>query len=713
MTARKGLPKVSFTIELKPLYTASDISGIPHVKSLPGEAPFVRGVHASMYSGKPWTIRQYAGYADAVDSNLAFRRALVEGAQGLSVAFDLPTQRGYDSDDAGVHADVGMAGVAIDTVEDMVRLFEGIPLDRVSVSMTMNGAVLPVLAAYIVAAEESGVEVSGLTGTVQNDILKEYMVRNTYIFAPEESLRITSDVAQHLARVAPRFNALSVSGYHFHEAGADAVLELALTFANACKYVEILLANGMSADLACERISFFFGVGKQFFGETAKLRAARLIWSELAAQYGASTEKARGLRMHCQTSGFSLSAQQADNNVVRTTVEAMAAIFGGTQSLHTNAYDEALSLPSADASRLARDTQLILQHEMGLCDVVDPWAGSFMMESLTDQVARRVREKLSEIKEQGGVLEAIHSGWVQREIGVSATEVQAATDSGKRVVVGLNRFVSRDPDTAVSVPSMVIDNQHVRTQQVRRINSVKIHRDASAVTNSLRQLTEIARSRRGNLLQATIDCMRLRATVGECIKALEAVWPRYSAAMRISHGIYASARGRDSRWEGACDAVRELAAELGRAPGILLVKLGQDGHDRGIKLIGSALSDAGFRVVMGGLFGQACDAVDFACAEMCDVLGVSSLAGAHLGLVSDLFGEMERRNLTIPVVLGGIVPDEHARSLKRRGIEAVLGPGMSMEAIVASLVEVVRRRICERAASARGTHSAQTQSIDF
>lgn len=713
MTSKEGLPKVRDTVELKSLYNESDISGIAHVKSVPGEAPFVRGVHASMYTGKPWTIRQYAGYADAVDSNLAFRRALAEGAQGLSVAFDLPTQRGYDSDDTGVLADVGMTGVAIDTVEDMARLFEGIPLDRVSVSMTMNGAVLPVLAAFIVAAEESGVEASKLTGTIQNDILKEYMVRNTYIFAPEESMRITGDVAQYLAEVAPRFNALSVSGYHFQEAGADAVLELALTFANACKYVEILLASGMAADVACERISFFFGVGKQFFVQTAKLRAARLIWSELAAQYGASTEKARGLRMHCQTSGFSLSAQQADNNIVRTTVEAMAAIFGGTQSLHTNAYDEALSLPSADASRLARDTQLILQHEMGLCDVVDPWAGSFMMESLTDDVARRVRAKLAEINEQGGVLEAITSGWVQREIGVAATEVQAATDSGERVVVGLNRFVSPDSDTAMSVSSMVIDNQQVRAQQVRRINGVKLHRDTSAVSNALKRLTEIAKTRRGNLLEATIHCMRLRATVGECTKALEVVWPRYSAALRVSHGIYASARGRDSRWESACDAVRDLAAELGRAPSILLVKLGQDGHDRGIKLVGSGLSDAGFRVVMGGLFGQAGDVVGFACEEACDVLGISSLAGAHLGLVSDMFGEMERRNLTIPVVLGGIVPDEHARSLKRRGIEAVLGPGMPMEAIIASLIGVVRRRKGGRTTGAQDKHALRTQSIDF
>jgi methylmalonyl-CoA mutase len=688
MISKERLLKEKESVELKSLYTESDISGIAHVTSLPGEVPFVRGIHASMYTGRPWTIRQYAGYADAVDSNLVFRRALAEGAQGLSIAFDLPTQRGYDSDDADVHADVGMAGVAIDTVEDMVRLFEGIPLDRVSVSMTMNGAVLPVLAAFIVAAEESGVDASKLTGTVQNDILKEYMVRNAYIFAPEESLRITGDVAQYLAKVAPRFNALSVSGYHFQEAGADAVLELALTFSNACKYVETLLERGISADVACGRISFFFGAGKQFFVEIAKLRAARLIWSELAAQYGASTEKSRGLRMHCQTSGFSLSAQQADNNIVRTTVEAMAAIFGGTQSLHTNAYDEALSLPSTDASRLARDTQLILQHEMGLCDVVDPWAGSFMMESLTDDVARRVREKLAEINEQGGVLEAITSGWVQREIGAAATR---ATDSGERVVVGSNRFGSPDSDTAISVASIVIDSQQVRAQQVRRINGVKLRRDAGAVSNALKHLSGIAQTRSGNLLEATIHCMRLRATVGECTTALEAVWPRYSGSLRIGRGIYASVRGRDSRWECACEAVRELAVELGRAPSILLVKLGQDGHDRGIKVVGSGLSDAGFRVVMGGLFGQAGDVIELAREKACDILGVSSLVGAHLDLVSDLFDEMELRNLIVPIVLGGIVPDEHARRLKQRGVEAVLGPGMSMETIVTSLVGVVLR----------------------
>ncbi len=414
-------------VPLKTLYTASDLAGVAHLNSMPGAAPFVRGPYASMYTAKPWTIRQYAGYAEAADSNLAFRTALAEGAQGLSVAFDLPTQRGYDSDDPRGSAEVGLAGVAIDTVEDMARLFAGIPLDRTSVSMTMNGAVLPVLAAFIVAAEERGVAAAQLTGTIQNDILKEFIVRNTCIFAPEPSLRIAADVVDYLARHAPRFNALSVSGYHFQEAGADPVLELALTMAHARTYIETLGARGMNADDACERMSFFFGVGTDFYVEVAKLRAARLVWSELAMQCGAASDKARALRMHCQTSGWSLTAQKPSNNIVRTTVEALAAVFGGTQSLHTNAFDEALALPSASSSRLARDTQLMLQHEMGLCDVVDPWAGSYMMEALTADIAARVRSLIGEIDARGGVVQAIRSGWIRQRIqAASGCDAQSA-----------------------------------------------------------------------------------------------------------------------------------------------------------------------------------------------------------------------------------------------------------------------------------------------
>lgn len=680
------------SVRPKAIYTRDDIAGIDHVDTAPGQAPYVRGIHASMYRGKPWTIRQYAGYSDAADSNLAFRRALAEGAQGLSVAFDLPTQRGYDSDDPVAHADVGMAGVAIDTVEDMARLFEGIPLDRVSVSMTMNGAVLPVLAAFIVAAEESGVEARDLRGTIQNDILKEYLVRNTYVFAPEASLRITADVATWLANHSPHFNALSVSGYHFQEAGADTVLELALTFANASLYVRTLIDAGMSPDQACEGLSFFFGVGKDFFTEIAKLRAARLIWSEIAQGLGASTRKACALRMHCQTSGWSLTAQQVDNNVVRTTVEAMAAIFGGTQSLHTNAFDEALCLPSADASRLARDTQLILQHEMGLCDVVDPWAGSFMMESLTDETARKVREKLNEIERRGGMLEAIGSGWIRDDVGANAARVQAAIDAGERVIVGSNRFTSDLGGKDVSMPDSVIDNRAVRMMQTRRIAAVKSRRDPEAVSRALADL-KMAAQRRGDLMAATIACMRSRATVGECVRVLETVWPCFTGEMQPSAEHYGQTRADHVEWQRACHAVQQLAEDLGRAPSIHLAKLGQDGHDRGIRLIAGALVDAGFRVSIGSFFSRPHDALARASQEACDVLGISSLAGAHLDLVSELIAERDRQQLDMAIVLGGIVPEAHVHELEAAGVEAIFPPGTTIEAIVQTVVCTIRRTV--------------------
>ncbi|HWT36072.1 MAG TPA: methylmalonyl-CoA mutase family protein, partial [Paraburkholderia sp.] len=536
-------------VPLRHVYTRADLDGMAHLDSMPGEAPFVRGPFASMYTQKPWTIRQYAGYAQAADSNLAFRTALAEGAQGLSVAFDLPTQRGYDSDDPRVSADVGMTGVAIDTVEDMARLFEGIPLDQVSVSMTMNGAVLPVLGAYIVAAEESGVAAAKLKGTIQNDILKEFMVRNTCIFAPEPSLRIAADVVEYLAESVPRFNALSVSGYHFQEAGADPVLELALTMANARAYVDTLVRRGMRADEVCERVSFFFGVGMDFYVEVAKLRAARLLWSELAMQRGASSQKACALRMHCQTSGWSLTAQKPMNNVVRTTVEALAAIFGGTQSLHTNAYDEALALPSVESARLARDTQLVLLQETGLCDVVDPWAGSYMMEALTADIATRVRAMLDEIDAHGGIVEALGAGWVRRRIHESALHIQEEIESGRRAIVGVNCFTQDSDDEPAEC--LRLDSKQIRMQQTRRISQTKLTRDASRVRTALDALERVARSGVGNLLAQAIECMRARATVGECTRALEAVWPRHSIELRPDPGLYGKTLSGDIGWRAA------------------------------------------------------------------------------------------------------------------------------------------------------------------
>jgi methylmalonyl-CoA mutase len=687
--SQRTLRSESRTIELKPLYTAADVAGVAHLSSLPGHAPFVRGPYETMYTRKPWTIRQYAGYADAADSNLAFRIALEQGAQGLSVAFDLPTQRGYDSDAPHVAADVGMAGVAIDTVEDMARLFAGVPLDKVSVSMTMNGAVLPIMAAFIVAAEEAGVSPNQLRGTIQNDILKEFMVRNTWIFAPEPSLRIAADVVEFLSDHVPRFNSLSVSGYHLHEAGADAVLELALTFANARQYVRSLSARGVSVNAVCERISFFFGIGTDFFVEIAKLRAARLIWSTVAHALGATTGKARALRMHCQTSGWTLSARQPENNIVRTTVEAMAAVFGGTQSLHTNAYDEALALPSVETARLARDTQLILQHEMGLCDVVDPWAGSYMMESLTDDIAQRVRALIDEIDSQGGVIEAISSGWVQRRIHERALQTQAKIDGKKRLIVGVNHFVAEDGEERDAC--FVVDGRRVRGQQASRIADVKRRRDETQVRRSLDALTQAARDGVGNLLALTINCMRARATVGECTAALEAVWPRFEMPLDAALGCYAQERVGDPAWRAACERVDQLRQKIGRSPRVLVAKLGQDGHDRGAKVVAAALADAGFQVALGPLFASPQAVVDEAIASQSDVIGISALAGAHLALVPQVLEELRRRGAHVAVLVGGIIPVEHAVTLKAQGVAEVFGPGTPLDSIVMAIAGAVQR----------------------
>ncbi|MDE1184813.1 methylmalonyl-CoA mutase [Paraburkholderia sp.] len=680
----------SRTIPLKPLYTRDDLGGIAHLDSMPGEAPFVRGPYASMYTEKPWTIRQYTGYADATDSNLAFRTALDNGAQGLSVAFDLPTQRGYDSTDEAAHADVGMAGVAIDTADDMARLFDGIPLDRVSVSMTMNGAVLPVLAAFIVAAQESGVAADTLSGTIQNDILKEYVVRNTWIYAPEPSMRIVADVAGYLAEQMPRFNALSVSGYHFQEAGADPVLELALSVANARAYVTTLCERGRTVDQVCAQISFFFGVGTDFFVEIAKLRAARIVWARIAGELGAVTAKAVALRMHCQTSGWSLGAKTPHNNIVRTAIEALAAVFGGTQSLHTNAYDEALALPDASSARLARDTQLILQHEMGVCDVVDPWAGSYMMESLTADIVARTEALIAEIDAQGGVLAVVESGWAQRRIRECAATTQAQIDSGKRKIVGENCFEDQTSDAPSTCRE--VDNAHVRALQAGRLDDVRRRRNGTAVVASLERLTACARSGEGNLLAATIDCIRLRATVGECTQALEVVWPRYVPPSTRGAGQYGDARHGDRAWRDACDALELLARELGRRPRIHIAKLGLDGHDRGAKVVATALADAGFDVTEGQLFESVATTVTSAVARQADVIGISTLAGGHLSLVPQLLAELDACDARIGVIVGGIVPASHVPVLLDRGVAHVFGPGTRIETVVHALTALIREQ---------------------
>ncbi|WP_334035535.1 methylmalonyl-CoA mutase [Burkholderia cepacia] len=680
-------------VPLRKLYTRSDLDAVAHLDGMPGAWPYVRGPYASMYTDRPWTIRQYTGHADAADSNLAFRTALEQGAQGLSVAFDLATQRGYDSDCAEARADVGLAGVAIDTVEDMVRLFDGIALDATTVSMTMNGAVLPIMAAFVVAAEEQGVPPERIGGTIQNDILKEYMVRNTWIFEPEPSMRIVADVALWLARHAPRFNALSVSGYHFQEAGADAVLELALTLSNARAYVDTLAARGMPADEACSRLSFFFGVGSDFYTEIAKLRAARLLWAEIAHACGARSPRACALRMHCQTSGWSLTAQEPENNIVRVTAQAMAAAFGGTQSLHTNAYDEALALPSAAAARLARNTQLILQHETGLCDTVDPWAGSYMMESLTDDIATRVRAELAAIDAQGGVIAAIESGWVKRRLLRAAAATQAQVDSGRRTVVGVNRFVADEPTGEFMVCE--IDGRHVRAGQARRIAAVKAARDPARVATALQRLADAARDGTGNLLALAIDCMRARATVEECTRALESVWPRHVVAVEADgEGVYGEHRRDDAAWQAAKGCVDRLAKRVGRRPRIMIAKLGQDGHDRGAAVVAAALEDAGFDVLRLPLFQQPACVAAAAQAYGADIVGISSLSGAHLELVEGLLRALASYDAAIQVVLGGIFPAADARRLKMKGVAATFGPGAPIDAIAEALCACIERARC-------------------
>ena len=671
----------------KPLYTAADLEGVPWLDAGPGEYPWLRGVHASMYTGRPWTIRQYSGHADAAASNLAYRRALEAGAMGLSVAFDLPTHRGYDSDHADIAADVGVAGVAIDSVEDMARLFDGVALERVSVSMTMSGAVLPVLAAFVVAAQEAGVDAAQLRGTIQNDILKEFMVRNTYIFAPEPSMRIATDVVRYVLEHMPHFNAMSISGYHIQEAGADGVLELALALANASEYVRRLIGSGVDVDRVCRQLSFFFAVGRDFYGEIAKLRAARVLWAELARSLGARDPRAMQLRMHCQTAGSTLTARRAQNNIVRTTVEAMAAVFGGTQSLHTNAWDEALSLPGEAAATLARDTQLILQHEMGLCDVVDPWAGSYLMEAHTARTVEAVRATLTQIDAQGGVIAAIESGWVEARVHEGAAHIQARTDSGERVVVGVNRFRAPHDDESESLD---VDARKVRLLQADRLRRLRARRDPQRVCATLDRLAEVARSGEGNLLAATVDAMRARATVGECTLALEQVWPRWSAPVRADSRAWARARASDAAWEGAKAAVANWRRTRGRAPRIVLLKLGQDGHDRGLRVVAAALSDAGFETEIGPLFVTPEQAAKWTTLRAPDIVGVSTLAGAHMSLVPALVEALRAIDIDAPVVVGGIVARSDRARLAAHGVAAQFGPDTPLHSVVLDLLSVTK-----------------------
>lgn len=677
-------------VKTKALYTAEDILNLPHLNSLPGIAPFLRGPYKTMYTEKPWTIRQYAGFADADDTNKLFCDAIAQGSQGLSVAFDLPTHRGYDSDHPLVIADVGMAGVAIDSVEDMKRLMVDIPLDKISVSMTMNGAVLPIMAAFIVAAEESGVPANLLSGTIQNDIIKEFMVRNTYIFSPQPSMRIATDVVEYISQHMPRFNGMSISGYHFQEAGADNSLELALTLANGRAYIIEALQRGLDINQFCSQLSFFFGVGSDFYSEIAKLRAARVLWCEIVESLGATTDKAKALRMHCQTSGWSLTAQDPMNNITRTTLQAMAAVFGGTQSLHTNAYDEAMSLPTTNSSRLARQTQLIIQAETGICDVIDPWAGSYMMESLTAQMIENVKSIMAEIEQQGGVIAAIESGWVKAKIQANSALMQAKIDNGKRVIVGLNKHTSADNQDTHEYLS--IDSQTIKKQQVAHLSQLKQNRDQLAVRRALNAITETAMHNNGNLLKVTIQAIKVRATIGECINALEKVWPRHVSFPLPFNDVYSQQMQDTKDWIDACKHVKQLSLKLGRKPSILMTKLGQDGHDRGINIIATSLKDAGFDVHQTPLF-QTPDQVAQRTIKLnVDIVGVSTLAGAHLSLLPLLIENINCLNKQntiakkIHIVAGGVIPQIHLEKLMTLGVNAIFSPGEKITNIINQLV---------------------------
>ncbi len=661
-------------IRVKPLYTREDES--PRVTSdLPGFAPYLRGPRSTMYANRPWTIRQYAGFSTAEDSNAFYRKALDAGQMGLSVAFDLATHRGYDSDHPRVEGDVGKAGVAIDSVEDMKILFDGIPLDRVSVSMTMNGAVLPVLAGYIVAAEEQGVSTDKLSGTIQNDILKEFMVRNTYIYPPEPSMRIVSDIIGYTAKEMPRFNSISISGYHMQEAGATLVQELAYTLADGLEYVKVAIAAGMDVDAFAPRLSFFFCIGMNFFMEVAKLRAARFLWAELMSQFSPKDPRSLSLRTHCQTSGVSLTEQDPHNNVVRTAYEAMAAVLGGTQSLHTNAFDEALALPSELSSRIARNTQLILAEETGVTHVVDPLGGSYYVEALTDSLIDEARKLINEVEQIGGMTKAVAQGLPKLRIEESAAKKQARIDRGEEVVVGVNKYRL---DAADDIDLLEVDNRKVRAQQIERLAAIRKTRDDGAVKEALDALRDGARGD-GNLLALSVNAMRVRATVGEVSGALEEAFTRHRAETMAVTGVYGDAFEDDDGFARAREGADRFAARVGRRPRILVAKLGQDGHDRGAKVIATAMADIGFDVDIGPLFATPKEAARQAVENDVHVIGISSQAAGHKTLVPQLIEALrEEGGGDIVVVVGGVIPPKDYDFLYKAGVGEIFGPGSNI-----------------------------------
>jgi methylmalonyl-CoA mutase len=677
---------------VKPLYTAADLEGLAHTDTLPGFEPFVRGPQPTMYAVRPWTIRQYAGFSTAEASNDFYRKALAAGAQGVSVAFDLATHRGYDSDHPRVTGDVGKAGVAIDSVEDMKILFDGIPLDKVSVSMTMNGAVLPVLAGYVVAAEEQGVAQEQLSGTIQNDILKEFMVRNTYIFPPEPSMRVVGDIIEYTAKKMPKFNSISISGYHMQEAGANQALELAFTLADGQEYVRTALAKGLDVDDFAPRLSFFWAIGMNFYLEIAKMRAARLLWSRIMKDVGAKNPKSLMLRTHCQTSGWSLTEQDPYNNVVRTTIEAMAAVFGGTQSLHTNSFDEAIALPTEFSARIARNTQLIIQEETHITNVIDPWAGSYLMEKLTQDMADAAWTIIEEVEAMGGMTRAVDSGWAKLKIEASAAEKQARIDSGRDVIVGVNKYRLSDKEEPVDFRD--IDNVQVRERQVERLKQVRATRDEGKLRAALAALTACAEGGQGNLLDLSIQAVRLRATVGEVSDALEKVFGRHRADIQKVTGVYAAAYDSAEGWDKLKAEIAAFAEAQGRRPRVMISKLGQDGHDRGAKVVATAFADLGFDVDMGPLFQTPEECARQAIENDVHAVGVSTLAAGHKTLVPAIIQELRRQGADdIIVFVGGVVPPQDYDFLYEAGVKGIYGPGTPIPTSAKDVLEQIRHAV--------------------
>ena len=679
-------------IDIKPLYTADDITPSAHLDTYPGQMPFTRGPKASMYVGRPWTIRQYAGFSTAAESNAFYRKALAAGQKGLSVAFDLATHRGYDSDHERVVGDVGKAGVAIDSVEDMKILFDQIPLNEMSVSMTMNGAVLPILAGFIVAGEEQGVDKSQLSGTIQNDILKEFMVRNTYIYPPEPSMRIVSDIIGYTASHMPKFNSISISGYHMQEAGANNVQELAFTLADGLEYVRTACRNGMDVDDFAPRLSFFFAIGMNFFMEAAKLRAARTLWAQwMAKLFAPQNEKSLMLRTHCQTSGASLQEQDPYNNIIRTTIEALAATLGGTQSLHTNSFDEAIALPTPASSRVARNTQLILQHEAGITDTVDPLAGSYYVENLTSELIEKANALIEQVEAMGGMTKAVQSGFPKAEIEKVAAKRQANIDSGAQVIVGVNKF---QPDQKTDIDVLEIDNRAVREQQIAQLTEIKAKRDDDAVRETLSALEAGAASGEGNLLALAVEAMRARATVGEVSGVLANVFDRYEAKSNLVTGVYKDQFGDDEIFSAIDTALGKFKSITNEAPRLYMAKLGQDGHDRGAKVIASAFHDMGMEVVVGQLFETPEEATESAIKEGAHIIGISTLAAGHKTLIPQLIENLRQKGAEdIMVICGGVIPEKDYEFLYDAGVSAIFGPGTNITKAALTTIDAAHNQM--------------------